>query len=128
MFAIIYAICFVLAIIVMSVLILVHTRNEARKQLDLWYELKAKYPDIKTDNFDPLLYLVFHNSTSYLESDCVIFYKYNDGVTHCIHFNGDLDKLLIDNFNMNIMHIIQHKKSVNFKVSSPILPKIEIIE
>ena len=128
MFGIIYAICFVLAIILIVVLVLVHTRNEARKQIDLFYELKAKYPDIKADNFDPLLYLVLHESTSYLESDCVIFYKYNDGAVHCIHFNGELDKLLIDNYNMNIVHIIQHKKSVKFKLTSPVLPKLEILD
>jgi hypothetical protein len=128
MFVIIYAICFVLVIVVMIALMLRHIKQEVKNEFHQYDNLKDKYPDIKADNFDPLLYLVIHHNVSYLDSDNVVFFKSISDVTHCMHFNGDINNLFIYSPHMVIVHIIQNKKSVNFKVSSPILPKIEIIE
>lgn len=127
MFALIYAICFVLVIVVMIALMLRHIKQEVKNEFDQYDNLKDKYPDIKDDNFDPLLYLVLNHNIEYLKSDNVVFYKSANNVTHCIHYNGDINNLIMYSPYIVIIHIIQNKKSVNFKVLSPILQKIEII-
>lgn len=127
MFGIIYAICFVLAIILMIFLIIRNVKQEVKNEFDLYDKLKDKYPDIKADNFDPLLYLVLNHNIDYLNSDNIVFYKSASEVTHCIHYNGDINNLIMYSPYIVIIHIIQNKKSVKFKVLSPILQKIEII-
>lgn len=127
MFALIYAICFVLVIVVMIALMLRHIKQEVKNEFDQYDNLKDKYPDIKDANFDPLLYLVLNHNIEYLKSDNVVFYKSANNVTHCIHYNGDINNLIMYSPYIVIIHIIQNKKSVNFKVLSPILQKIEII-
>lgn len=130
MFGLIYAICFVLAIILMIFLIIRNVKQEVKNEFDLYDKLKAKYPDIKADNFDPLLYLVLHKNVDYLKSDNVVFFKSITDVTHCINFNGDVNNAFTISPYMNIIHIIKNKKSVKF-MYLPLVStqqKIEIIE
>ena len=128
---IIYAIGIFLIIVVMVAFIIIFTisdiKNQVNNDFKLYDNLKDKYPDIKADNFDPLFYLVLNHNMEYLESDNVVFYKSANNVTHCIHYNGDINNLIMYSPYIVIIHIIQNKKSVNFKVLSPILQKIEII-
>lgn len=105
------------------------TRAKVKKEINNWIELGKKYPDIKIqDGFDPIFYLVFNEKVDYLDSDNVIFYRYDDGITHCLKFDGDINDLVMNAISMNIVHIIINKKSVKFNVTSPVLAKIEILE
>lgn len=128
---IMYTVGVLLIIAVIVSIMVVFTISDIKTQVNnefkLYDKLKDKYPDIKIDNFDPLLYLVLNHNIDYLNSDNIVFYKSASEVTHCIHYNGDINNLIMYSPYIVIIHIIQNKKSVKFKVLSPILQKIEII-